>query len=130
MNPEPAVDDQQFKGGSNLQNGGSGNWQFNWATQKGYSNQCRTMKVRLAQPGLSDSGGAEPHPVAGLPVRDLQVQGEVGTLGGADCAPTFRTIPRRVKSAIISGSARVAGGDQRLERERNLELRLALTTDP
>jgi len=55
MNPEFAVDDQQFKGGSNLQNGGNGNWQFNWATQKGYSNQCRTMKVRLAQPGLSDT---------------------------------------------------------------------------
>jgi uncharacterized repeat protein (TIGR01451 family)/CSLREA domain-containing protein len=55
MNPEPAVDDQQFKGASNLQNSGNGNWQFNWATQKGYATQCRTMKVRLAQPGLSDS---------------------------------------------------------------------------
>jgi hypothetical protein len=48
-----AVGDESFKGGSNLQNLGAGNYQFNWATLKAYANSCRTMTLRLVGPGLT-----------------------------------------------------------------------------
>lgn len=64
--PEYAVYEEQFKGGSALQNLGGGNYQFNWATPKTsyYSGHCFTLSLRLAQnspptytgetPGLAD----------------------------------------------------------------------------
>jgi hypothetical protein len=63
--PEFAVQDEQFKGGSNLQNLGGGNFQFNWATLKTYSTQCRTMSLRLAASGLN---GPLPIPNTNPPV--------------------------------------------------------------
>ncbi len=52
--PEFTVTDQQFKGGSNLQNQGNGLWQFNWSLPSSYKNSCRTVAVRLASSGLTN----------------------------------------------------------------------------
>ena len=50
--PNWRVESEDVKGGSNLQNQGGGNFQFNWATLKTFSNTCRTMALRLVQSGL------------------------------------------------------------------------------
>ena len=44
--PSDAV--ETYAGESGLQYLGSGDWQFNWKTPKGYAGQCRTMIVTLA----------------------------------------------------------------------------------
>jgi hypothetical protein len=38
---------ETYVGTSGLQYLGNGSWQFNWSTQKGYSNSCRVMKLTL-----------------------------------------------------------------------------------
>jgi hypothetical protein len=65
--PEYAVLEEQFAGSSGLQNSGGGNYQFNWKTSKSYAGQCRTLVLRLAQPGLvgplaKTVGGVPPAP--------------------------------------------------------------------
>lgn len=44
---------EETAGASGLQSLGDGYWQFNWATPKAYSGQCRTMLLRLSD-GATD----------------------------------------------------------------------------